>query len=133
MLPLWVAARTVMVSSPKREVYKVRGEASECRRTDAMAVQYGGGGGAAVLIPSLVGDYVNALLTNKFSMPLHVQEWIKGRPHIVMTMPQWTRSEMRVLWEVLYSDKVGPVRSCGQRLAWNHFAIPPHSYNPSAP
>lgn len=30
MLPLWVAARTVMVSSPKREVYKVRGEATEC-------------------------------------------------------------------------------------------------------
>lgn len=133
MLPLWVAARTVMVSSPKREVYKVRGEASECRRTDAMAVQYGGGGGAAVLIPSLVGDYVNALLTNKFSMPLHVQEWIKGRPHIVMTMPLWTRSEMRVLWEVLYSDKVGPVRSCGQTTCMESLCDPPHPYNPSAP
>lgn len=44
------------------------------------------------------------------SMPLIMQEWIKGRSHIILTMPLWTWSEMEMLWKVLYTDKVGHMR-----------------------
>jgi hypothetical protein len=39
-----------------------------------------------------------------------MQEWIKGRRDIILTMPLWTRSETEVLWKALYADKVGPMR-----------------------
>ena len=56
-------------------------------------------------------------------MPIHVQEWIKGRTHIMLTMPLWTRSEMEVLWKVLYSDKVGLMWP--RNFTWNHSANTP--------
>jgi hypothetical protein len=41
-----------------------------------------------------------------------MQEWIKGRPDIMLTMPLWTWSEMEVLRMALYKDKVGPAQPC---------------------
>ena len=41
-----------------------------------------------------------------------MQEWIKGRDDIMLTMPLWMWSEMEVLQKTLYKDKVGPVWLC---------------------
>ena len=51
-------------------------------------------------------------MAHEHSLPLHAQEWIKGRPDIMLTMPLWTWSEMEVLRMALYDDKVGPAWSC---------------------
>ena len=90
MLPQWCNARTVMVCSPRRQVFKVRPI-----RWTRIGVRY-----------MCFFSGMQVALTRGMCL----QEWLKGRPDIRLTMPLWTWSEIKTLWENFYKDEVSSQR-----------------------